>query len=176
MGETGLFSGQRVSKCHPLVVAYGTVDELTSHLGVVLASNPAPEVAKEVRDLQHLLFELGADLTTLPSVRTIRRISSEDVLYVEQAMDRLTEVLPPLRAFILPGGALAAAHLQLARTVCRRAERETIFAAQKEVVSSEALILLNRISDYLFLLGRYQNFLVQQPEPEWHARGVSINK
>src|SRR5690606_33677855 len=118
-GSTGLGDGSRVAKDSPRVTAYGTVDELNSVIGTVLAQ----EVPAEVRDLlvrvQHQLFDLGGELC-IPGHAAI---TEEDVSALEQALDRFNEGLPPLREFILPGGGAAAAHCHVARTVCRRAER-----------------------------------------------------
>lgn len=172
-GTTGLFSGERVEKSHPLVVAYGTVDECNAHLGVALSAGCLPPVAQTVEHLQDLLFLVGADLATLPGARSIRRISLEDVENLEKTMDALQELLPPLRSFVLPGGSPAAAHLQLARTVCRRAEREAFAAARAHPVNPQALLLLNRLSDYLFLLARQQNHLSGTPERPWVSRRPS---
>lgn len=167
-GETGLFSGQRVFKAEPLVEAYGTVDELTAVLGVALAHGLAEPVLLAVRKLQSECFELGADLATPPrSGRSVRRMGEEEVRAMEEEMDVLTRELPELRAFILPGGNLGASYLQLARTVCRRAERAAFLASRSAEVNRWALIFLNRVSDFLFLLSRYQNFLVGEREPEW---------
>jgi cob(I)alamin adenosyltransferase len=169
-GETGLFSGERVPKDHLLVRAYGTLDELNSHLGVVLASQPCEEVALSIRRLQTLLFDAGADLATRPGGRAVRRIDSKDVVDLETQMDLLQARLPALRNFILPGGTPAAAQLQLARAVARRCERETC-AAQREFPLTPALLLfLNRLSDYLFLLARLENHLAGVPETKWEPR------
>jgi cob(I)alamin adenosyltransferase len=171
-GQTGLFSGERVDKSHRLVEAYGTLDELNSQLGVVLAARPQEEIRTLLHRLQILLFDAGADLATRPGHRTIRRIEAEDVAAMESQMDAISERLPALRAFILPGGTPAAAALQLARTVARRAERAALRAHESDPVNGQLLILLNRISDYLFLLARLENFLAGEPETEWRSRPV----
>lgn len=166
-GDTGLFSGERVPKDHPRVCSYGSVDECNSFLGAVISLGCHPEIAEAVSTLQHLLFKLGADLATKSDSRHLQRVSAQDVLDLEQRMDALHAVLPPLRAFILPGGTPAAACLQIARAVCRRAEREAITASRTENLNPQALIVLNRLSDYLFLLARRQNQLSGCQEPEW---------
>lgn len=171
-GETGLFSGERVAKDHLLVRAYGTLDELNSVLGVVLASEPVDEVRLLVHRLQILLFEAGADLATRPEGRSVRRIAEEDVLEIEERLDALEERLPELRSFILPGGTPAAARLQVARTVCRRAEREAIAAHAEFPLNPRLLELLNRLSDYLFLLARLENLLAGVAESEWLPRSA----
>ena len=160
-GETGLGSGQRVRKDHPLVVAYGEVDELNSLLGVVLTS---PEVIE--RDLllgiQNDLFDLGGDLCVPPTEDEkpgqCLRITEPQVERLEKAIDRLNENLQPLRSFILPGGSPAAAYLHLARTVCRRAERTLVpLLEETPPINSAAFRYLNRLSDLLFVLARVAN-------------------
>jgi cob(I)alamin adenosyltransferase len=169
-GETGLFSGERVPKDHLLVCAYGTLDELNSQLGVVLAAQPHEEVAVLVHRLQSLLFDAGADLATRLEGRAVRRIDAHDVADLEKRMDLLQERLPSLKNFILPGGTPAAAQLQLARAIARRAERET-FSAQRDFPLNPALLLfLNRLSDYLFLVGRLENHLAGVTETKWEPR------
>lgn len=166
-GQTALFSGERVAKHHALVETYGTVDETNSLLGVALAQQLQTPVAAAVRSLQALLFQLGADLATLPGERNIQRITEAEILAMESAMDEISAHLPALRHFILPGGTPGAATLQLARTVSRRAERRAVEAAEDLPLNPQALILLNRLSDYLFLLARWENFLARQEEPVW---------
>ncbi len=166
-GETGLFSGQRVPKTHVRVAACGTLDELNAHLGVAATSGPTAEVAEAIGTLQSLLFELGSDLATVRGDPRDSRIAERHIKWIEAAIDRMTEALPPLRAFILPGGSPAAAQLHVARTVCRRAEREAVAAARTEVIPDAALRFLNRLSDHLFVLARYENLLSGHAESEW---------
>lgn len=166
-GTTGLFSGERVEKTHPRVEAYGTLDEMNSVFGVVLASNPAAEVAALLTRVQSLVFELGSDLATRPKPGHPRRISAEHTAWLEQEIDRMTADLPPLRAFVLPGGTPAAAHIHVARTICRRAERAALVAAASEEIPADALVFLNRLSDFLFVLARYENQLSGVDEPVW---------
>ncbi|RPE75491.1 cob(I)yrinic acid a,c-diamide adenosyltransferase [Vulcaniibacterium tengchongense] len=149
-GSTGLGDGSRVGKDAARVAAYGTVDEANSCIGLVLAA-PLPE---DVRDLltaiQHQLFDLGGELC-IPGHAAIL---DEDVERLERHLDRYNEALPPLKDFILPGGGEAAARCHLARTVVRRAERETVALARVEAVRPQALRYLNRLSDLLFVLAR----------------------
>jgi cob(I)alamin adenosyltransferase len=166
-GETGLFSGRRVSKTHGLVEAYGTLDELNSCLGVVLACGPGPQVCEEVTRLQVLLFQAGADLATEANSRPVDRIDEGDVRDLETRIDRISSTLPASKAFVMPGGAPAAAHLHVARTVCRRAERDAIAAAADSPVNPHLLVWLNRLSDFLFLLARLANQEAGIPEPLW---------
>lgn len=150
-GTTGLGDGSRVPKDHPRVEAYGTVDELNSALGVVLAVPGLPEaVTRCLGEIQHELFDLGGELC-IPGHLAI---GAAHVTRLEQALDAFNESLPPLREFILPGGGPAAAGCHLARTIARRAERRAWTLARTETVNPEALKYLNRLSDLLFVLAR----------------------
>ena len=166
-GETGLFSGQRVSKAHPRVAAYGTLDELNSCLGVAAAVHPVPEVARAIASLQAVLFDVGSDLATILDAPAAGRIGDAQIRHLESEIDRMTAALPAHRAFILPGGSPAAAQIHVARTVCRRAEREAVEAAETEAIPENALMFLNRLSDYLFTLARYENLRTGHAEAEW---------
>jgi cob(I)alamin adenosyltransferase len=160
-GETGLGDGRRVPKDHLRVTAYGEVDELNATLGLLAVYCPdAPEKAL-LNTIQNDLFDLGADLCVPQSdnedpAMTLR-ITEAQYLRLEQAIDRLNDGLQPLRSFILPGGTPAAAWLHLARTVCRRAERHVVALMHAEPVNTHALVYLNRLSDFLFVLGRAAN-------------------
>jgi cob(I)alamin adenosyltransferase len=124
--------------------------------------------------IQNDLFDLGADLATPPGVKAaehVRRIESADARYLEEAIDRIEGELEPLEQFILPGGVPLAAHLHLARVVCRRAERETVTLAAAESVGEGVLVFLNRLSDLLFVMGRAANHRANEPEPRWTPRG-----
>lgn len=158
-GETGLGDGSRVPKDHPRVAAYGEVDELNACLGLLHAYAPdAPDTAL-LRTIQNDLFDLGGDLC-IPMVdgeRRMLRMTAAQHERLERAIDRLNENLQPLRSFILPGGSPAAAWLHLARTVCRRAERAVVTLMAAETVNPNVLIYLNRLSDFLFVLGRVAN-------------------
>ncbi len=160
-GETALGDGQRVAKDHPRVEAYGRVDELNAVLGLVAAYCPdAPEAAL-LRAIQNELFDVGADLC-VPAAEgeqpgAVLRVTAAQVERLEKAIDRLNEGLEPLRSFVLPGGTPAAAWLHLARTVCRRAERAVVTLAKSEPVNPQAVVYLNRLSDFLFVLARVAN-------------------
>src|SRR5579884_128116 len=160
-GETGLGDGSRVSKDHPRVAAYGTVDELNALLGMLLAQQPAFAEAELVRSIQNDLFDVGADLCvpTAPgeTAGARLRIAERQSTRLEQAIDRLNERLTPLTSFVLPGGQPAAAWCHLARTVCRRAEREVVTLARAETVNPAVIVYLNRLSDLLFVLARVCN-------------------
>jgi cob(I)alamin adenosyltransferase len=167
-GTTGLFGGGRVLKSHPLIEAYGTVDELNAALGIVLSLPLPEEVAEHVRQISSWLFVLGADLATpANAVPSAPRIQEQHVRWLEERIDAYQAELPPLRHFILPGGHPAAAYLHLARTICRRAERATVAAAQHEALNAVALRFLNRLSDYLFVAARLVNHRFGVPEHVW---------
>ena len=160
-GETMLGDGQKVRKDHARVEAYGQVDELNAVLGLLAAYCPdAPEAAL-LRGIQNDLFDVGADLCVPPSAGEetgkCLRVTPEQVEKLEKAIDRLNEGLQPLRSFILPGGSPAAAWLHLARTVCRRAERAVVALAGGGELNPQVVIYLNRLSDFLFVLGRVAN-------------------
>lgn len=158
-GETGLGDGTRVSKDHARVSAYGTVDELNSCLGLYLACAPDGPERDLIRLIQNDLFDLGADLCVpLAEGETgMLRVTESQHLRLEHAIDRLNENLQPLTSFILPGGTQSSAFLHLARTVCRRAEREVVTLMETETINTHILIYLNRLSDLLFVLGRVAN-------------------
>src|SRR5579871_106512 len=150
-GSTGLGDGSRVAKDSPRVEAYGTVDELNSCIGMVLASDGVSEAVRETLvQVQHELFDLGGELC----IPGMAMIDDADIDRLEHALDGFNDPLPPLKDFILPGGGMAASCCHLARTVCRRAEREVIALARLEEVRPQAQRYLNRLSDLLFVLGR----------------------
>jgi cob(I)alamin adenosyltransferase len=161
-GETGLGDGQRVPKDHPRVAAYGSVDELNAVLGLLL---PQPGLDEEtsalLRSVQNDLFDVGADLCVPPTAGEAPgqrlRIGPEKATRLEVTIDRLNAALAPLRSFILPGGRPAAAWCHLARTVCRRAERDVVTLTHSETVNPQVVIYLNRLSDLLFVLARVLN-------------------
>ena len=171
-GETSLFSGGRVPKTHLRVEAYGTIDELNSLLGVVRSSNPSDPVDDWLNVLQNQLFHLGADLATPlnTSADWITRIGTSEVEWLESTIDEMTDRLEPLKNFILPGGTMAAANLQVARAVCRRAERLMVALADDEDIGGYSLAYVNRLSDWLFTLARYQNMLAGEQESKWSLR------
>ena len=159
-GQTSLGDGSRVSKLDLRLVAYGTVDELNAALGVVLAGGPPQGIRLVLERVQNELFDVGADLS-VPLVRDGRlRVAQSQV-------DRLNAELPELRSFVLPGGTPEAAGLHVARTVCRRAERETLRAAREHDLDPLTGIYLNRLSDLLFVLARAANAAARQDEPLW---------
>lgn len=156
-GQTGLWGGQRVDKNSVRVAAYGEVDELNAILGVVRAAGIEPSLDSLLQRVQNELFVLGADLATPGESSRIDRLSEDTIAQLEQDIDGFETELEPLRQFILPGGTLAAAQLHLARTVCRRAERNVVALAQSEHVNLVTLSYLNRLSDWFFVLARVVN-------------------
>tara|TARA_R110002124_G_scaffold194919_1_gene361950 strand:- start:5566 stop:6111 length:546 start_codon:yes stop_codon:yes gene_type:complete len=167
-GETSLFGGQRVSKNSKRIEAYGTVDELNSVLGIAI-SHGLNEKSKELLDaIQIQLFVLGSDLATPPSKKIkINRIGETEITFLENAIDELEKALDPLTSFILPGGSPAGATLHVGRTVCRRAERLAVDCAQTDEISESAIKYLNRLSDFLFVLARFENKKSGNEETKW---------
>lgn len=171
-GTTALFGGDRVSKTDARIAAYGTVDETNSYIGLarsLAANQPGFErLDALLSTIQDELFVLGADLATPSETRaTTARVSDQHVARLETSIDSLQDELPELKQFILPGGTPTASVLHVARTVCRRAERLVVAAAESEDISPAATIYLNRLSDYLFVLARWANRLQGGTEHRW---------
>jgi cob(I)alamin adenosyltransferase len=162
-GETGLGDGSRVAKDSARIEAIGAVDELNSCLGLLLSEPIGADVATLLTDVQHLLFELGGEL----SIPGHDRLQSAHVAQLEQALDRHNAELAPLKEFILPGGSRPAALCHMARSICRRAERRVIALASKERVSAYCVQYLNRLSDLLFVLSRTLNRRQGRPDVLW---------
>ncbi len=172
-GTTGLGGGQRVGKDALRIEAYGTVDELNSQLGVVLAAGVGEAVGRALGAIQNELFHLGSDLCILEEDKAkmpAPRIEERHVAALERLMDRLSAQLPPLENFILPGGSPGAAQLHVARTVCRRAERRLVALARDEKVGDWTVRYLNRLSDALFVMARHENKRVGTPDVLWDSR------
>jgi cob(I)alamin adenosyltransferase len=168
-GETHLGDMSRVTKTHPRIEAYGTVDELNAQLGVLLAGGTVDERhAGWLRRIQNDLFDVGADISVpLSDDRERLRVPPSHTQWLEERCDEVNAELPPLRSFVLPGGTPAGAQLHVCRTVCRRAERRTV--ACGDGVNSECVRYLNRLSDLLFILARAAT--VEGEEPLWHPGG-----
>jgi cob(I)alamin adenosyltransferase len=150
-GSTGLGDGSRVAKDSLRVEAYGTVDELNSTIGMVLACDGVDDAVREtLTQVQHELFDLGGELC----IPGMAMIEDADITRLETSLDSFNDPLPPLKDFILPGGGMAASCCHLARTVCRRAERQVIALGRQEDIRPQAQRYLNRLSDLLFVLGR----------------------
>ena len=171
-GTTSLFYGGRVSKAHLRIDTYGTVDELNSVLGVVRAFQPTAQGDEWLERIQNQLFYLGADLATPLDATSshIVRLDAESAVWLEATIDHITADLPPLKQFILPGGSPAAAHLQVARTVCRRAERLAVALTEHEDIGGHIVPYLNRLSDFLFTLARWENLRAGISEEKWSVR------
>ena len=169
-GMTGLGGGQRVPKDSLRVATYGTVDELNSQIGVALATGLSERLASELVPIQNQLFDLGSDLAT-PATSQARHpvptVQPRHVEHLEVLIDELNEVVGPLANFLLPGGSPGAAQLHIARTVCRRAEREATSLAREEPIGATVLPYLNRLSDALFVMARYENRERSVSEPLW---------
>jgi cob(I)alamin adenosyltransferase len=168
-GETHLGDGSRVSKLDSRIGAYGAVDELNSQLGVVLAGECPEPFEAPLRRIQNELFDLGADLSVPSGIPDRLRVTDEQVAALELLCDGFNAELPELKSFVLPGGSLAAAHLHVARAICRRAEREALRAARETGVNPAAIAYLNRLSDLLFILARAAN--AGGEEPLWKPGG-----
>ncbi len=162
-GETSLGDGSRVSKLDPRLRAYGAVDELNAVVGLAVAAAPPAPIEAALTRVQNELFDLGADLSVPGEVEGRLRIEQSQIDALEADCDRWNAELPELKSFILPGGTELAARLHVARTVCRRAEREAIAAAQEVELSPLALVYLNRLSDLLFILARAANAGADEP-------------
>jgi cob(I)alamin adenosyltransferase len=160
-GDTGMGDGNRVPKDHPRVAAYGGVDELNAVLGLLIAHQPDAAEADLLRSIQNDLFDVGADLclpqTADEAPGANLRVQPRQAARLETAIDRLNTNLAPLHSFILPGGRPAAAWCHLARTVCRRAERDVVTLARHETINPQIVVYLNRLSDLLFVLARVYN-------------------
>ena len=172
-GETGLFGGTRVGKDDPRFEAYGTVDELNSCLGVVRALGASTETDEALLHIQSDLFTLGAELACAPGKESKLRMTvlgDADIQRLEGWIDRSEAPLEPLKSFVLPGGSTSAAELHRARTVCRRAERRTLTASHTSAIRPEILIYLNRLSDLLFVLARYENHVARVSDIPWYPR------
>ncbi|MEQ9399024.1 MAG: cob(I)yrinic acid a,c-diamide adenosyltransferase [Longimicrobiales bacterium] len=171
-GTTALFGGGRVSKDHPRVTAYGTVDELNAVVGQAVCALQDQEVRERLSRIQHDLFAVGAVLATAhqdgrPTPKGVPDLPTGRIAEMERWMDEATEELPALRAFILPGGVPGAAALHLARTVCRRAERAVVHLATLEPVDETVVVYMNRLSDMLFTWARLENHRAGHGDVEW---------
>ena len=157
-GTTGLYGGKRLKKNNARLHTYGSVDELNACLGIVRTRDIPKDIDDELMHIQERLFVLGADLATPVDTKIgVPRIAAADTKELEEWIDAHTEHLAPLNAFILPGGSVPAAELHLARTICRRAERWCVELAEHEAINNDAIVYINRLSDYLFTIARSAN-------------------
>jgi cob(I)alamin adenosyltransferase len=172
-GSTGLFGGDRVGKDHPRLRAYGTLDELNSVVGLLRLHAKVAD-AETLQRVQHDLFVLGAILATPEEKKDLlgakMTTPTWTIADMEGDIDRLTALAPPMTAFVLPGGSAGSAHAHLARTVCRRAEREVVSLSAEAPVDGAVIIYLNRLSDWLFALARAENAVSGMPDIEWHPK------
>lgn len=164
-GTTRLANGDEVTKDSIRVEAYGDIDELNSLIGMVITRDPAREVSDYLAKIQHHLFDVGGEVASAGMIEGL--VTEAMISSLEAEIDLLNADLPPLKEFILPGGTQAAAELHLARTVCRRAERRIITLNHTEPVAPEIIKYVNRLSDLLFVMARYENHQHGNHEVYW---------
>lgn len=164
-GTTGLSDGSRVAKDSIRIIAIGSVDELNSAIGIVVSCNHDKDSNNLLTEIQHKLFNIGGELS-LPGHALVE---DKDVTWLENQLDELNENLQPLKDFILPGGSLTASYCHLARSICRRAERDLITLGHQEDISPVILQYLNRLSDLLFVLARHINKQENHPDVLWDS-------
>ncbi|MFB3786912.1 MAG: cob(I)yrinic acid a,c-diamide adenosyltransferase [bacterium] len=170
-GLTGLIGGQRIPKDSLRIEAFGTLDELNSYLGLAAAHKVSSHLLPMLLTIQQELFDIGAELAQAGE-GTEPRIKSSHVQTLEQYIDDLDEYLPPLARFIIPGGSKAAATLHVVRTVCRRAERRVVALQRQEKINPQIVTYLNRLSDLLFVMARFQNQEDEIEEVYWKRGSV----
>lgn len=169
-GETGLFGGPRVPKDDPRIEAFGDVDELNAAIGVVRCEPLDERLDGLLKAIQNELFDLGAQLASPgPARANMPCVTEAHIKRLEEAIDEYDATLPPLRAFILPGGVRAAALLHSARAVCRRAERRVVCLGRQAAIAAEAVIYINRLSDLLFVLARAANQEAGYDDVPWQS-------
>lgn len=184
-GTTSLFTGERVGKDHDLIEAIGAVDECNSAIGMAISLLPnspsSYRIAEQLKDVQHALFDVGAAIAT---PRTRASDAKKEKTYfdenatqaLERWIDQMEASLPKLSYFILPGGHSAGSMLHLARSICRRAERRITPLSAEQEVDRNVFVYLNRLSDYLFVLSRYVNHELNQPETAWQPHKAQLEK
>lgn len=168
-GMTSLLRGQRVKKNDPVIQASGTIDELNAFIGLV--GNGVPSSQKEVIEkIQSRLFALGAELSSIENpTNDIPKLREEDIGWLEKTIDEIDGELPALKHFILPAGSLPVVYCHLARTVCRRAERNLVTLLESHAIEPRILAFINRLSDYMFVLARYCSYHNGEEEMKWNA-------
>ena len=175
-GQTGRVGGKRLPKDHPRIEAYGSVDELNSVLGIVLSFLVQKDASKRrdkleliLEAIQQKLFDMGSELATLPGDEYVGQITlqAEDAEWLEEIIDSMNNELQPLKSFILPGGTSLNVLLHLARAVCRRAERDILKLKQIDLVSPQIIKYINRLSDFLFVAGRWATETLGEKETLW---------
>lgn len=166
-GNTGLQGNFRISKSHPRIIAYGTVDEANAALGIVLTNSIDEGIATILTKIQNELFVVGADLSN-PNMNDVKnRVSLDMIEKLEHHIDKFESELPSLTNFILPGGALPAAQIHFARTIVRRAETQTVLLSEKDEINHNCIKYLNRLSDLLFVIGRLINKRTNHEDIPW---------
>jgi len=171
-GETALFGGSRVSKSDLRIESYGTVDELNSWMGLLrdhIEESPMRDVLKTIQDR---LFTLGATLAADPKKSKLKKpdLHEEDVTLLEKEIDKMNEVLEPLKVFVLPGGHPVVSYIHITRCVCRRTERLVVALAKNEKIDMLLIKYLNRLSDFLFVLARWMGHRLKAEEIKWIPR------
>ena len=173
-GGTSLIGGVRVPKNHIRIESYGTIDELNSYMGMVSDLCNNDYMILSIQNIQDRLFTIGSELAVSPDKIVKMKLPSlyeEDIIWLENEIDSLNEVLPEMRSFILPGGCLCASTCHVARSICRRAERICVSMQENsEVISPLIIKYLNRLSDYLFVLARFITYMNNGVELEWKAK------
>ena len=174
MGKTSLFGGQRIDKDDLRVECYGTVDELNSILGLTIIEITDREVSELIQNIQNDLFTLGGELATpiekKSELDSSSEINTNQINFLEEKIDRFEEKLQPLKQFILPGGSKSAALLHIARSVSRRSERLAVKLSKRDVINENIIIYLNRLSDLLFVLARFENDVNQILDVPWTSK------
>lgn len=171
-GQTSLIGGTRVPKHHIRIEAYGTIDELNSWIGLIRDQNIDQQSINALLEIQDRLFTIGSHLASDPDKSRMKlpEIKKEDIELLEKEIDRMTEVLPELKSFILPGGNTPVSYTHIARCVCRRCERLTTHLSEEAPVNEKIVIYLNRLSDYLFTLSRYIGMNMKVTESPWNPK------
>ena len=168
-GETSLYGGQRISKTHQIFSVLGAIDELNSAIGLVLSSDPSHQHAERLVWIQDRLFALGSELANPAHAEHGDFVDQKDVRTLDELLQAYRSSLPPLRHFILPAGTPTAAGVNLGRSICRRAERETLRLGKEASIRPETTIFLNRLSDVLFEMARAINHEANTPDREWRG-------
>ncbi|MDB5230832.1 MAG: ATP:Cob(I)alamin adenosyltransferase [Chitinophagaceae bacterium] len=173
-GKTSLIGGTKVPKSHIRIESYGTIDELNSYLGLVSDHLNDVDLKAELKEIQDRLFTIGSSLACDPEKEPLMKLpdlKEADIISLEHSIDKMNEVLPAMKSFILPGGHVAVSHIHVARCICRRAERICVSMQQEEIFIEPLVIkYLNRLSDYLFVLARYAGHQLQVAEIPWKPR------
>jgi cob(I)alamin adenosyltransferase len=174
LGKTSLIGGTKVSKSNLRIEAYGTIDELNSHIGLVGDYNADEQTKTTLKEIQDRLFTVGSSLACDPDKEPLMKIpdlKETDIVFLENEIDRMNEILPEMKSFILPGGHVAVSSTHVARCVCRRAERLCVSLQDHELFVDPLVIkYVNRLSDYLFVLARYIGHNLNVPEVIWKPR------